>query len=295
MQKNKLGMGMILILLMSAGLSPKVFCEPVGEHAQVRDVVKLVREAAALVETQGEDAFPEFRKPGSKWLHDEIYIFVEDPQGQVHVNAPQPAIEGQNIIDFKDKGGKPLVRDYINLVHQHPSGETWAHYQWNRPPSGAIAWKSSFVKSVKAPSGKEYLVGCGLYDLPTDKMFVEDTVMSAVQLLEQQGTAAFKTLNDKTSQFQYKDVYIFVLDEKGVQHVDADPAQIEKNIMGLQDEKGKPVVQEMLALIKEKESGWIEYWWPKPHETTPSKKYSYVHRANVNGETFLVGSGVYLG
>ncbi len=285
---------MILILLMSAGMAPKVFCEPVGEHAQTLALVALVREAASLIETQGEAAFPEFRKPGSKWLHDEIYIFVEDPQGQVHVNAPQPAIEGQNILEFKDKGGKPLVRDYINLVHQHASGETWAHYQWNRPPSEAIAWKSSFVKSVKAPSGKEYLIGSGLYGLPINKMFVEDTVMSAVQLLEQQGKAAFKTLNDKTSQFQYEDVYVFVLDERGVQHVDADPTQIEKNIMDLQDEKGKPVVKDMLALIKEKESGWIEYWWPKPNETKPSKKYSYVHRANVNGETFLVGSGVYL-
>lgn len=286
---------MISILLMSAGMAPQVFCEPagVGEHAQVRDIVTLVREAASLIETQGEAAFPEFRKRGSQWLHDEIYIFVEDPQGQVHVNADQP-IEGQNILEIKDKGGKPMVRDYINLVHQHVSGETWSHYQWYRPPTEVIAWKSAFIKSVKAPSGKEYLVGSGLYDLPTDKMFVEDTVKNAVQLLEQQGKAAFKTLNDKTSPFQYKDVYVFVLDEKGVQHVDIDPTQIEKNIIDQQDEKGKPVVKDMLALIKEKESGWIEYWWPKPNETAPSKKYSYVHRANVNGETLLVGAGVYL-
>ena len=123
MEKNKLGIGIILILLMSAGMAPQVFCGPVGEHAQVRDIVTLVREAASLIETQGEAVFPEFRKPGSKWFHDEIYIFVEDPQGQVHVNAAQP-IEGQNILEFKDKGGKPLVRDYINLVHQHASGET---------------------------------------------------------------------------------------------------------------------------------------------------------------------------
>ncbi len=42
MRKSKLGIGMILILFVSAGMAPKVFCEPVGvgEHAQVRDLVK---------------------------------------------------------------------------------------------------------------------------------------------------------------------------------------------------------------------------------------------------------------
>ncbi len=293
MNKRGLKIGMTL-LLMSAAAAPNGLCGPAGEHAQVREIVKLVREAATLIETQGEAAFAEFRKPDSQWLHDDVYIFVEDPQGQVHVNAPQPAIEGQNLLDLKDKGGKPMVRDYIRLVQQRPSGETWTHYQWNRPPSEELEWKSAFIKSVKAPSGKEYLVGSGLYNLPTDKMFVEDTVRSAVLLLEQQGKSAFATLNDPTGPYQYKDVYVFVLDEKGVQHADIDPTQIEKNILDLQDEKGKPVVKDMLALIQEKESGWIEYRWPKPGETEPSNKSSYVHRANVNGETFLVGSGVYL-
>ena len=294
MKKHKFEMGMMLILLMSVGIAPKVFCEAPGEDTRVRAVVALVREAAALVETQGEAAFPEFRKQGGKWFHDDIYIFVEDPQGQVHVNGPQPAIEGQNIIDFKDKGGKPLVRDYIKMTAQHPDGETWTHYQWNRPPSEAVAWKSAFIKSVKAPSGKQYLVGSGLYDLPTDKMFVEDTVNNAVMLLEAQGRDAFKTLNDKSSPFQYREVYVFVLDETGMQYVDADPAQTGKNIIDLKDINGKPIVKDMLALIKEKESGWIDYTWHKPGETKPSKKSSYLRRANVNGETLLVGAGMYL-
>ncbi|HEX7406558.1 MAG TPA: cache domain-containing protein, partial [Candidatus Binatia bacterium] len=40
------------------------------------ELMTLVREAAAVLETQGEEAYPEFRKKGSKWFRDDTYFFV---------------------------------------------------------------------------------------------------------------------------------------------------------------------------------------------------------------------------
>jgi len=39
--------------------------------------------------------------------------------------------------------------------------------------------------------------------------------------------------------------------------------------------------------------GWIDYMWPKPGESKPSKKSSYIKKVKVGEETFIVGSGLY--
>jgi signal transduction histidine kinase len=49
----------------------------------------------------------------------------------------------------------------------------------------------------------------------------------------------------------------------------------------------------MNALVQEKGSGWVDYWWPKPGETQPALKVSYVKLAKHGGESFVLGCGVY--
>jgi signal transduction histidine kinase len=49
----------------------------------------------------------------------------------------------------------------------------------------------------------------------------------------------------------------------------------------------------MVELLKEKEAGWVDYMWPKPGQTNPSRKWSYVRRVNLDGVSGLVGAGFY--
>ncbi len=42
------------------------------------------------------------------------------------------------------------------------------------------------------------------------------------------------------------------------------------------------------------EAGWIDYMWPKPGETNPSKKLSYVRKVTLGNDDFYVGTGLYL-
>jgi hypothetical protein len=65
------------------------------------ELVALVKDASELVRTKGEDAFTEFRIPGSRWRKQETYIFVLDPEGNMLVHA-DPAMEGKNQLDLKD-------------------------------------------------------------------------------------------------------------------------------------------------------------------------------------------------
>ncbi len=48
------------------------------EHEETRALVALVTDAAQLIRGEGEAAFSKFRVAGSRWCHDETYVFVLD-------------------------------------------------------------------------------------------------------------------------------------------------------------------------------------------------------------------------
>ncbi|MCX5680781.1 MAG: cache domain-containing protein [Candidatus Omnitrophica bacterium] len=43
-----------------------------------------------------------------------------------------------------------------------------------------------------------------------------------------------------------------------------------------------------------KGAGWVNYLWPKPGQSVPSKKQTYVRKVKYGEEIFIVGSGAYL-
>ena len=48
------------------------------DSAKAKQIAALVDKAAALVESKGKSAFPEFRKDGSEWRSGDTYLFVSD-------------------------------------------------------------------------------------------------------------------------------------------------------------------------------------------------------------------------
>ena len=148
------------------------------------DIVQLVKDAVELVREKGEAAFEDFRVPGSRWQKGETYIFVLDPEGEMLVHA-DAAMEGRNQLGLKDINGKPIVRGLIQAVTISPQKQNgWYHYQWPVPGGLLPRWKSSYVQLVKAPSGKTYVVGSGMYNDRMEKEFVVDMVKDAVGQIE---------------------------------------------------------------------------------------------------------------
>ena len=91
------------------------------------------------------------------------------------------------------------------------------------------------------------------------------------------------------------ETYVFVNDMNGVELVNpAFPALEGRNIKDIQDSNGKYIEKEIIRVAQEQESGWVDYLWPKPGSTVPSKKHTYVEKVVVNGEPLVVGCGVYL-
>jgi methyl-accepting chemotaxis protein len=60
----------------------------------------------------------------------------------------------------------------------------------------------------------------------------------------------------------------------------------------MKDAKGKAFAVEMIKLAKEKGEGFVDYYWPKPNETKPSPKQTYLKTFPEWG--WLVMSGLYI-
>jgi len=264
------------------------------KYRETKDLVSLVRDAAGVVSTKGEEAFAGFKKDGSPWKYGDTYIFVLDTNGNM-VAHPDPALEGKNEIDMKDVNGKPVIKGIIEATASDSTrNEGWFHYQWPQPGTIFASWKSTFAKRVVAPSGKVYVVCSGLYNPKMEEAFLINAVNAAVKLIEKDGKKAFDTLRDKSSQFVFLGTYIFVDTPEGVEVVNGGFPDVEgKNILDYKDANGKYLTRDIVDTAVKKGTGWVDYLWPKPGELKASPKHTYVKKAVYGSEVFAVGAGAY--
>jgi signal transduction histidine kinase len=87
---------------------------------------------------------------------------VDTPDGVEVLNPAFAEVEGRNILQLRDKNGKAMVRDYINLAMKQGSG--WVEYLWPRPDASSLPErKTTYVRRVQLPDGEVLIVGSGLY------------------------------------------------------------------------------------------------------------------------------------
>lgn len=129
------------------------------------------------------------------------------------------------------------------------------------------------------------------YDRATPEEVV-DKVHQATQLLREQGEAGLTILRDSTSDFNWKDTYVFVVNCQA-DVVLANPVFPEReggDIKQHSDYNGKRYGVELCE--KANPQGiWIEYVWPKPGSNKSARKISYV--VALEELPYQVGAGIY--
>lgn len=267
---------------------------PIARTMTAPELMTLVRNGAAVLESRGEQAYPEFRKPGSKWFHDDTYFFVFAMDGTRAFHAADPATDGQNDSDLKDIAGRPIGQMILDAP-RNPSGEGWIHYMLPEPGNIFPTWKSTFLKQVTFPSGKPHIIGCGIYNMQMNKSFIEDVVNRAATLVSEQGKEAFGQLRDKKGPFVFMDTYVFVTSSDGTELVNPVFPNLEgRNLIDLKDLKGKAAVREEIAAAMKDGSAWIDLYWDKPGQIAPARKPTFVRKVQSGEDTYIVGSGLYL-
>ncbi|MFC7331825.1 methyl-accepting chemotaxis protein [Rhodocista pekingensis] len=86
--------------------------------------------------------------------------------------------------------------------------------------------------------------------------------------------------------------YMVAYDMNGTQLVGADPRQEGTNRLDVQDSNGVYIVREFLRVASAGGSGTVEYHYPRPGNTEPSPKITYVHA--YEPWNMVIGTGVYI-
>jgi cytochrome c len=111
--------------------------------------------------------------------------------------------------------------------------------------------------------------------------------------VDTKGKAAFSEFRERGSEWWSGDVYIFAYSPEGTVILNpAFPAREGRAYHGEKDKTGKAFHDELLKTAQTKGSGWVDYWLPKPGQTEPSQKWSYVKAVKAEGVA-LVGAGFY--
>jgi signal transduction histidine kinase len=101
---------------------------------------------------------------------------------------------------------------------------------------------------------------------------------------------SFAAINDQTSRFHDRDLYVVVYDLQGkcLAH-GANAKQIGKDLLELRDPDGKFFVKERVDLAKTKDSFWQDYKFLNPQTKQIEPKSMYMEKSG----DILVGCGIY--
>jgi cytochrome c len=116
---------------------------------------------------------------------------------------------------------------------------------------------------------------------------VYDIVLKAYDVVKALGEESFPAFNDPKGEFVYKDTYAMV--QRCPDAMMAHPFAMEK-LKGF-DLTKFPFNEALCDAGEKPGGGWVEYNWPKPGETDPSRKVSYVIK--VEGTPYTVMAGIY--
>jgi cytochrome c len=140
------------------------------------------------------------------------------------------------------------------------------------------------------------MAGCASSQPPStsEAKRIEEMVNKAAALVERQGKTAFSKFRVRDGKWWFGNTYLFAYDQDlNVLLNPAFPHREGTNPRGEKDANGKAFHDEFLRVARTKGAGWVDYMFPKPGETRPSKKRSYVKAVTIDGTPGIIGAGFY--
>lgn len=90
------------------------------------------KEAIQLIQDKGLDpALATINNKDGGFVWKDSYLFVVDFQGKTVANAYFPHSAGMDIIHLKDKDGRMVIQEMIEIAKT--KGEGWLEYMWPKP------------------------------------------------------------------------------------------------------------------------------------------------------------------
>ncbi len=117
---------------------------------------------------------------------------------------------------------------------------------------------------------------------------VYNLVIKAYEVVKSLGEESLPAFNDPKGDFVYKDTYVFI--QRCPSEMLAHPFAMDK-LKGVDLMQSFPFTKSICDAGKQPSGGWMEYGWPKPGETEPSRKVTFA--INVEGTPYTLAAGIY--
>jgi methyl-accepting chemotaxis protein len=207
-------------------------------------------------------SFTRYGTSGYFWINDMDAVIIDHPI--------KPQLNGKNLYKFKDKGGKEIFKEFVNVSKE--KGEGFVDYVWPKPGYEKPQPKISYVKLFKPFN---WVIGTGAYvDDVTSKMKMEALKTIAGM---RYGKSGYFWINDT--------------EPKMVMHP-IKPSLDGKYLGDFKDANGVYLFKEMVKVSGKNEGGLVKYVWPKPGFDKPQQKFSYVQI--FKPWNWIVGTGAYV-
>lgn len=161
MERNTLRRGILALAVLTCLWTIPVFSDDPTSSDDAQQVVAFVDRAAALLETKGMAAFPEFKVKGGEWWQGDSYIFVFDMTGTIFMHPIYYELEGANYAHVKDIQMKSFVKEGLQIASTTGSG--WFDFLIPRPGLTTPTRRYVYIRTVNIPEGLTLIVGSGFW------------------------------------------------------------------------------------------------------------------------------------
>jgi cytochrome c len=152
--------------------------------------------------------------------------------------------------------------------------------------------RKSFCAGVVLATG--WLAAAGASraaDNPT-QADVQQVTLKAAAFLKEKGVDAARSAFDADGEFKYGEIYVCVVNEKGVRLIyPPKPAGENLDVSDAQDVDGKYLIRDILEVAKTKGEGWTQYRWTNPATNKIAAKMTFVKALPESG--LIVYAGLY--
>ncbi len=125
---------------------------------------KKVAEICAEIAKSGEDAAKAW--PGGLLYQNcgDNYVWIQDtdPDVTMIMHPIKRRLDGKSLKEHVDENKFPLFVEFDKAA-KAKAGGAWVDYLWSKPGAEKATAKTSFVKACKAPNGKVWIAGSGVW------------------------------------------------------------------------------------------------------------------------------------
>ena len=252
---------MMLCLLLGVASVPAFAGDkqaPTGT-TDARRAQSLLQRAVARFKIDGDKALAEFSHQG-EFADKELYVYVLDLNGvMLSSGGSSTTLVGQNVSQMKDVTGKPFFAEILEKARKDGRGEV--EYCWTNWVDHSVQRKHTFFERVD-----KRIIAVGYYHTHATPAQARAFLKRAVQAIRAAPQETLAEFDKPDGRFIEDDLYIFVIDAKTGRFVahGAMPRMRGTAGLDLRDKNGLPIIQNMIAQVRRKSTGELEYLWKNP-------------------------------